>query len=95
MVVWCSFDSSSQKKWGPLPIAVDEILHHLVSYLCCQFARPYLPDHFLPCGQVGIGILGSLKVAIYAVHHSLSVLGNDDLLALRKIDLKNAFIECS
>jgi len=37
---------------GVHPIAVGEILCHLASQLCCQFARPYLTDYFLPHGQV-------------------------------------------
>ena len=36
-----------------------------------------------------------LEVAIHAVHHSLSVLGNDNSPALFKIDIKNAFNECN
>jgi len=77
-----------KKNRGVCPIAVGEIFCCLASCLCCQFAQPYLPDYFLPHGQVGVGIPGA---AIHAVHYSLCVLGNDDSLALLKIDMKNAF----
>jgi len=84
-----------KKNGGVRPIAVGEILRRLASRLCCQFARPFLPDYFLPHGQVGVGIPGGLEAAIHAVRHSLSVLGNDNSLALLKIDMKNAFNECN
>jgi len=69
-------------------IAVGEILCCLAIHLCCRFARPYLPEFFLPHGQVGVGISGSLEAAVYAVHHSLCLLGSDDSLALLNIDIK-------
>jgi len=59
--------------------------------LCCHFARPFLSDFFLPYGQVDVGIPGGLEAAIHAVRHSISKLGNDESLALLKIDMKNAF----
>ena len=49
----------------------------------------------LPHGQVGVGIPGGLEGAIHAVHHALSQWGGDESLALLKIDMKNAFNECS
>ena len=58
-----------------------------VSLLAC----PFLSDFFLPYGQVGVGIPGGLEVAIHAVHHSLSQLGNDESVALLKINMKNTF----
>ena len=84
-----------KKNGGVRPIAVGEILRRLASRLCCQFARPYLSDFFLPYGQVGVGIPGGLEAAIHAVRHSLAELGNDESLALLKIDMKNAFNECN
>ena len=93
--MWCPFNSSSEKEWGVRPIAVGEILRRLASRLCCQFARPFLSDFFLPYVQVGVGIPGGLEAAIHAVRHSLSQFGNDDSLALFKIDMKNAFNECN
>ena len=71
------------------------ILHRLASRLCCHFVRPFLPDVFLPHGQVGVGIPGGLEGAIHAVRHALSQLGGDESLTLLKIDMKNAFNECS
>ena len=90
--MWCPFNSSSG---GVRPIAVGEIFRRLASRLCCQFARPFLSDFFLPFGQVGVGIPGGLEAAIHAVRHSLSQFGNDEPLALLKIDMKNAFNECN
>ena len=72
------------------PIAVDEILCHLASGLCCQFAHPFLSD-FSYHMQMGVGIPGGVEAAIHAVHHSLSQF--DESLALLKIDMKNAFNE--
>ena len=42
---------------------------------------------------MGVGIPGGLEAAIHAVRHSLSQFGNDDSLALIKIDMKNVFNE--
>jgi len=50
---------------------------------------------FLPYGQVGVRIQGGLEAAIHGVCCALSQLGDNDSLALLKIDMKNAFNECS
>ena len=84
-----------KKTGGVRPIAVGEVLRRLASRLCCHFVRPFLPDVFLPHGQGGVGIPGGLEGAIHAVRHALSQLGGDESLALLKIDMKNAFNECS
>jgi len=80
---------------GVWPIAVGEVLCCLASRLCCHFVHPLLPDTFLPCGQIGVGIPGGLEGAIHAVRHALSQFGNDESLALLKIDMKNVVNECS
>ena len=93
--MWCPLTALLKKNGGVHPIAVGEILHRLASRLCCEFAFPFLSDFFLPYGQVDVGIPGDLEVAIHAVHHSLSQFGNDESLALLKIDMKKAFNECN
>ena len=40
-----------KKNGGVRPIAAGEILRRLASRLCCQFARPFLSDFFLPYGS--------------------------------------------
>ena len=49
----------------------------------------------MPYGQVGVGIPGGLEGAIHIIHHFISVHGDDDSLALLKVDMKNAFNECN
>ena len=84
------------KKGGDVrPIAVGKVLHHLASCLCCLIDCPSQPDIFLPYGQVGVGIHGGLECAIHATCRFLSFHGDDDSLALLKVDMKNAFNECS
>ena len=61
-----------KKNGGVRPIAVGEVLHRLASRLCCHFIRPFLPDTFLPHGQVGVGIQGGLEGAIHTVRCALS-----------------------
>ena len=43
-----------------------EVLRRLASRLCCSAVRPYLPDIFLPYGQVGVGVKGGLEAAVRA-----------------------------
>jgi len=84
-----------KKGGGVRLIAVGEVLHRLASRLCCLVVCPSLPDVFLPYRQVGVGIPGGLECAIHAMRHFLSLHGDDDSLALLKVDMKNAFNECS
>ena len=72
-----------------------EVLRRLASRLCCLAVRPSLPSVFLPYGQVGVGIPGGLEGAVHISRHFISVHGDDDSLALLKVDMKNAFNECN
>ena len=84
-----------KKGGGVRPIAVGEVLRWLASRLCCFAVRPSLPGVFLPYGQVGVGIRGGLEAAIHVTRHYISLNASDSTLALLKIDMKNAFNECS
>jgi len=84
-----------KKGGGFRPIAVGEVLRRLASRLCCLAVRPSLPGVFLPYGQVGVGIPGGLETAIHATRHYISQHASDSTFALLKIDMKNAFNECS
>jgi len=57
--------------------------------------RPFLPDTFLPYGQVGVGIQSSLQAVVHGVRCALSQLCDNDSLVLLKIDVKNAFNKCN
>ena len=77
------------------PIAVGEVIRRLTSRLCCLAVRPSLPGVFIPYGQVGVGIPGGLETAIHVTRRYISQHSSDSSLGLLKIDMKNAFNECS
>ena len=77
------------------PIALGETLCCLVSKICCLSMCPSLLDLFLPFGQVGAGIYGGLESAIRSMQTILSVYGSDPPLCCLKVDMTNAFNECS
>ena len=84
-----------KKGGGVRPIAVGEVIRRLASRLCCLAVRPSLPSVFIPYGQVGVGIPGGLETAIHITRHYIYQHASDSFLALLKIDMKNAFNECS
>ena len=84
-----------KKGGGVCPIAVGEVIRRLASRLCCLAVRPSLPSVFLPYGQVGVGISGGLETAIHVTRRYIFQHASDSTLALLKIDMKNAFNECS
>ena len=80
---------------GSHPIAVGETLHRLVSKVCCFAIRPTLPDTFLPFGQVGVGVSGGLEAVVHSLRTILSTVGSNPDLCCLKVDMSNAFNECS
>ena len=80
---------------GLRPVAVGEVLRRLVSRLACSAVRHRLPDLLLPYGQVGVGIRGGLEAAVHSLRSFLEDHGGNEELCLLKIDMKNAFNECS
>ena len=84
-----------KKGGGVRPIAVGEVIRCLANRLCCLAVRPSLPSVFIPYGQVGVGIPGGLETAIHVTRHYIYQHASDSSLALLKIDMKNAFNECS
>ena len=85
----------AKKNGGFRPIAVGETLRRLVSKVCCLSVRSLLPDLLLPFGQVGVGISGGLEAAVHSMHSILSLYGSDSSLCCLKLDMTNAFNECS
>ena len=84
------------KKGGSFqPIPVRETLCHLVSSVCCFSVCLSLPDLFLPFGQVGVGISGGLEASVHSLRTILSMLDSDSSLCCLKLDMTNAFNECS
>jgi len=81
-----------KKGGGVRPIAVGEVIRRLAS---CLAVCPSLPGVFLLYGQVGVGIPGGLEAAIHVTRHYINKNASDSSLALLKIDMKNAFNECS
>ena len=97
LAVRSSFNSSALKGGGFRPIAVGEVLQCLASRLCCFAVSPSLPGVFLPYGQVGVGIPGGLG-SCYSCHSPLHLTKCFWLhlcSSCLKIDMKNAFNECS
>ena len=84
-----------KKGGGVRPIAVGEVIRRLASRLCCLVVRPSLPNVFLPYGQVGVGISGGLEAAIHVTRRYIFQHASDSTIALLKVDMKNAFNECS
>ena len=72
-----------------------EVIRRLASRLCCLAVHPSLPSVFIRYGQVGVGIPGGLETAIHVTRHYIYQHASDSSLALLKIDMKNAFNECS
>ena len=85
----------AKKTGGFRPIAVGETLRRLVSKVCCLSVRSLLPDQLLPFGQVGVGISGGLEAAVHSMRSILSLYGSDSSLCCLKLDMTNAFNECS
>ena len=85
----------AKKNGGFRPIAVGETLRRLVSKVCCLSVRSLLPDLLLPFGQVGVGISGGLEAAVHSMRSILSLYGSDSSLCCLKLDMTNAFNECS
>ena len=84
-----------KKGGGFRPITVGKTLHRLVSKVCCFSVRLSLPDLLLPFGQVGVGISGGLEAYVHSLRTILSTLGSDSSLCCLKLDMTNAFNECS
>ena len=83
-----------KKPSGFRPIAVGEVLRRLASRLCCSAVRPYLPDAFLPYGQVGVGVKGGLEAAVHGIRKLIADNSHNDNLCCAKVDMRNAFNEC-
>ena len=66
-----------------------------MSKVCCLSMCPSLPDLFLPFRQVGVLISGGLESAVHSMQTILSVCGYDPSLCCLKVDMTNAFNECS
>ena len=75
-----------------LRIAVGETLRRLVSKVPVHSP---LPELLLPFGQVGVGIPGGLEAAVHSLRTILSMHGSDSSLCCLKLDMTNAFNECS
>ena len=84
-----------KKGGGFWPIAVGGTLRRLVSKVCCFSVYSSLPDLLLPFGQVGVGISGRLEASVHSLRTILSTLGSDSSLCCLKLDMTNAFNECS
>jgi len=80
---------------GVRPIAVGETFRRLASRLCCSAVRKRMPQVFLPSGQLGVGISGGLEAAIHGVRSYLCSNERNTDLCLLKVDMANAFNECS
>ena len=85
-----------RKKSGSFrPIAVGETLRRLASRLCCAAARPRLRDILLPYGQVGVGVKGGLEAAVHTTRSFISSYSAEENFCCLKVDMTNAFNECS
>ena len=54
-----------------------------------------LPDTFLSYSQVGVGVPGGLDAAVHTLSACIARYGSDPNLCCLKIDMTNAFNECS
>ena len=63
--------------------------------MCCLSVRSSLPDLLLPFGQVGVGVPGGLEAAVHSLRTILSTHSSDSSLCCLKLDMTNAFNECS
>lgn len=84
----------NKKNGGIRPIAVGDTIRRLTSRLCCSAIQAFLPEVFLPEGQVGVGIRGGLEAAIHATRLYIQEHELDEDLCLLKVDFTNAFNEC-
>ena len=84
-----------KKSGGFRPIAVGEVLRRLASKLCCASVKDRLPDVFLPTGQVGVGIRSGMESAIHTTQSFLDANWDKEDFCCLKIDMTNAFNECS
>ena len=80
---------------GLRPVAVGEVLRRLVSRLGCSAVKLRLPYLFLPYGQVGVGIYCGLEAAVHSLRTFMVDHGEDEALCCVKVDMSNAFNECS
>ena len=71
-----------------------EVLRRLASRLCCTAARPFVPDTFLPYGQVGVGVNGGLEAPVHGIRKPTTDKSQNDDFCCVKVDMKNAFNEC-
>ena len=85
----------AKKGGGFRLIAFGETLRRLVSKVCCLSVRSSLPDLLLPFGQVGVGVPGGLEAAGHSLRTILSTHSSDSSLCCLKLDMTNAFNECS
>ena len=79
---------------GVRPIAVKEVLHHLISRVCCAAVKSNLPEIFLSYGQVGVGIPGGLEAAVHFLSSFIDTYGDSPTLCCLKLDMANAFNNC-
>ena len=84
-----------KKTGGYRTIAVGEVIRRLASKLCCAAVKPQLPDLFLPYGQVGVGIKGGLEAAVHCLRKFINDNGDRSDLCCLKLDMSNAFNNCS
>ena len=84
-----------KKSRGFRPIEVGEVLRRLTSRVCCSAVKPRLSEVFLPYGQVGVGTKGGLEAAVHTARTFIQDHGQDENFCCLKIDMKNAFNECS
>ena len=85
----------AKKGGGFRPIAVGETLRRLVSKVCYLSVHSSLPELLLPFGQVGVDVPGGLEAAVHSLHTILSTHSSDSSLCCLKLDMINAFNECS
>ena len=84
-----------KKPTGYRPIAVGEVLRRLISRIGCAAVKAELPNLFLPAGQVGVGVPGGLEAAIHSLRACITDNGAEEDLCCLKLDMQNAFNECS
>ena len=80
-----------KKDGGVRPIAVGEVLRRLVSRACCAAIRTKADAHFLPLGQVGVGVRGGAEAAVQAVRLALNQRDEPEDFVVLKVDFENAF----
>ena len=80
---------------GFRPITVGDTLRRLASRICCLFAKPHLPELFLPYGQVGVGIKGGLESVVHTVRTVIDRHSRSEDFCCFKVDMTNVFNECS